>query len=186
MYKRQAVIRELFEETGILLARDSAGTWAPDAESFGSARQEVDAGELKWPAFLEEHGLEMACDALHYFAFWVTPVVLPKRWSTRFFLAALPPGQQAVHDGKELTDSRWLTARQALDEQQQGRLKLPHPTIRSLEQLVVHDSIGAMHKWADRLASEGVPRFTSVRREVDGSTVWLDPWDPDYPGDDGT
>lgn len=176
-----AVVRELFEETGILLARHGNGDWPPDSATFGEHRSQVDKGELPWSEFLDAHNLRIACDELHYFAFWVTPVTLPKRWSTRFFLAALPPGQEAVHDGTELTDSRWISARAALDEQRRGELKLPHPTIRTLEQLAPHESIEALFTWADQHAAHGVPRLTSVRVQIDGKTHWLDPGDPGYP-----
>ena len=103
-----AGIRELFEETGILLARDANGDWTTSDSAKSSERQAVDKGELAWPEFLRRRGLCMAGDALHYFSFWETPRIQPKRWQTRFFLAELPPGQSAQHDGREVTDSRWL------------------------------------------------------------------------------
>lgn len=176
-----AVVRELFEETGILLAKHDNGDWPNSSSTFSEFRAQVDRCELPWSEFLEAHNLRIACDKLHYFAFWVTPVTLPKRWSTRFFLAELPPRQEAIHDGKELTDSRWITAKAALAEQARGELNLPHPTIRTLEQLAPHNSIDALFSWADEHAAHGVPRFTSVRIEVDGKTHWLDPGDPGYP-----
>ena len=176
-----AVVRELFEETGILLAKGENGDWPENGSTLSEYRSLVDRWELPWSEFLDTHNLRIACDELHYFAFWVTPVTLPKRWSTRFFLAALPPGQEAIHDGRELTDSRWITAKAALAEQRRGELILPHPTIRTLEQLAPHNSIDALFAWADEHAAHGVPRFTSVRIEVDGKTQWLDPGDPGYP-----
>ena len=109
-----AAIRELFEETGILLVRDSAGDWICGGPELGALRRKVDQGVLPWSDFLREQGLRIALDALHYFAHWETPLNLPKRWSTRFFLAELPPGQDATHDGSEVTDSRWIPAAEAL------------------------------------------------------------------------
>jgi len=94
-----AAIRELFEETGILMARDSNGDWLNDDCEIQTFRDELNNGQLSWSALLRRHNLRAACDALHYFSFWVTPLALPKRWSARFFLAEAPPRQEACHDG---------------------------------------------------------------------------------------
>ena len=108
-----AAIRELFEEAGVLLARDANGEWA-DSESFATYRTTLHNGEASWVDFLARFDLSLACDALRYFAFWVTPREIQRRFSTRFFIASIPDGQAASHCGVELTDSRWLTANAAL------------------------------------------------------------------------
>ena len=108
-----AAVRELFEETGVLLARNHLGKWPEIDRQMQAQRDEINSGHLAWSDFLERHELCIPCDALHYFSFLTTPLVMPKRWAVRFFLAETPPGHNAVHDGNELTDSRWLTAAEA-------------------------------------------------------------------------
>lgn len=176
-----AAIRELFEETGILLARDADGNWPADVGAFAEQRIAVDRCELPWPEFLHSEGLCMAVDTLHYFAWWITPVNSPKRWTTRFFAAALPPGQDAEHDGKELTDSRWLTARDALALQRDGRLKLPQPTRRNLELMVGFGSVGALLDWAESRHRAGIDSICPVQVFVEGRELYPIPGDPHYP-----
>ena len=154
-----AAIRELFEETGILLARDRAGDWFQDCSDLNVLRKEVDLGELPWSEFLKRLELLMASDALHYFAHWETPLSLPKRWSTRFFLAESPPGQDATHDGSELTDLRWISASDALALQREGDMKLPIPTAKTLESLSEFDSVGDAIDWAQVRLTQGIERI---------------------------
>ena len=46
---------------------------------------------------------------------WITPTFAPRRFDTWFFLAAAPPEQVGAHDGKESTDSIWVSPREALE-----------------------------------------------------------------------
>lgn len=181
-----AVIRELFEETGILLARQVDGAWVTDRPDLQELRLRVNAGQLAWSRFLREQDLRMACDAVHYFAHWETPLDRPKRWSARFFIAEPPPGQDATHDGSELTDIRWLTAGEALSAGQDGGMKLPFPTIRTLQALAECNSVELMLEWAQSRAREGVIKMRPVEASYDGKKQFVVPGDPGYPeGGDG-
>ena len=121
----------------------------------------------------------MASDALHYFAHWKTPLNLPKRWSTRFFLAELPPGQDATHDGSELTDCRWIIAAEALKLGREGGMKLPIPTVRTLESLSKLNSLGEMLDWADDRMTRGIERILPDRVKSDGEMKYVIPGDSD-------
>jgi 8-oxo-dGTP pyrophosphatase MutT (NUDIX family) len=178
-----AAIRELFEETGILLAKDDQGNWPRDTAVYAEKRVSVDRGDLPWPEFLRDEGLCMAADALKYFAWWITPEVSPKRWTTRFFAAALPAGQLAEHDGTELTDSRWLTAKDALALQRAGNLKLPQPTRRNLNLLEDLDSVAALLEWAGAKHRSGITHICPVQVFVDGKELYPIPGDPHYPAE---
>lgn len=157
-----AAVRELFEETGVLLARGEAG-----ADVLDRCRWRLNAGELGWQDFLAEHELEIRCDVLHYFSHWITPDTLPRRYSTRFFAARLPAGQVACHDELELTDSRWLTASAALGAAERGDIELPFPTLRTLEAIVAHTSVDGLLAWADERARAGVEAIQPVMPKGD-------------------
>lgn len=176
-----AVIRELFEETGILLAKNNDGSWPDDVSAFGEQRAAVDRSELAWPEFLRNEGLCMAVDALHYFAWWITPVVSPTRWTTRFFVAAVPPGQTAEHDGKEVTDSRWLKPNEALELRLAGEIKMPQPTRRNLDLMANFDSVDALLEWAGSRHISGVTSICPVQVFVDGEELYPIPGDKHYP-----
>jgi 8-oxo-dGTP pyrophosphatase MutT (NUDIX family) len=151
-----AVVRELFEETGVLLARDSDGGWPSIDGQLQEFRSDINAGRLAWSRFLEQQGLRVTCDELHYFYFLTTPLVMPKRWAVRFFLAETPAGHNAVHDGSELTDSRWLTADEALSSRKDGDIKIPWPTRQILKLLNGHDSVASLQDLARSRSAAGV------------------------------
>ena len=77
------------------------------------------------------------------YAHWITPEGMPKRFDTWFFLAAAPPEQAGAHDGKESTDSIWVSPREALAGGESGRFKLPFPTTRNLIRLGKQGSVQA-------------------------------------------
>jgi 8-oxo-dGTP pyrophosphatase MutT (NUDIX family) len=181
-----AAIRELFEETGMLLARSGGGDWATDSPRLQELRGKVDQATLAWPKFLEAQKLHMACDALHYFAHWETPLNRPKRWSTRFFIAEAPSGQDASHDGSELTGFRWASAAEALSSARSGDMKLPFPTIRTLKMLAEFNSADSVLDWARKRTRDGVDKIRPVELLEDGVARFVIPGDPYYPeGGDG-
>lgn len=178
-----AAIRELFEESGVLLARHrGSGRFAGGAVGeLETARAQLNSGDLNWCDFLERYRLDLACESLHYLAYWITPRDRPKRFSTRFFLAVLPDGQHAMHDGRELTDSRWMTAAAAIAASEQGEVVLPPPTLATLKDVAHHTDLGELVEWAGRRAASGVPRILPAIVSSGGAERIVMPWHPDYP-----
>src|SRR5688572_21056182 len=64
---------------------------------------------------LEEVGLRVEPSQLVPFAHWVTPDIETKRYDTRFFLIAMPQGQEPQHDDYEMTELRWLSPSGAIE-----------------------------------------------------------------------
>ncbi len=146
-----AAVRELFEEVGVLLA----GTDLDEARR-STARARLNDGSLSWDEFVVDNDLTLDCPALRYFSFWITPVELPKRYSTRFFLARLPAGQAASHCGGELTGSCWMSARDVLRARKAQTMIVHYPTRKTLERLAEFDSTDVLLDWAGRCAEQGV------------------------------
>lgn len=183
-----AALRELFEETGVLLARDADGVVTEAAVAgleLEAAREALNDGRLRWSVLLRERGLTLACDALRYFAWWITPRTLPKRFSTRFFVAVLPEGQTAAHDRRELTGSRWATAQEALAAHASGELVLPPPTRATLADLAPLRTLENLLAWANRREASGVAPILPVIASEGGRQRILLPGDADYPADAG-
>ena len=132
------------------------------------ARQKLNSGALKWHNFLICNDILLRCEGLKYFSFWITPEALPKRYSTRFFLAAMPEGQDALHCGGELTESCWMTAGQALDAERCGELSMHFPTIKTLESLQAHQTVDALLSWAEACGESGVPCIFPTIGKRDG------------------
>src|ERR1700733_943219 len=142
---RIAAIRETFEESGILLARPLGSATLVDARRAAEIEAEHRAalceGKTSFPKVLTESGVALALDELVPYAHWITPEGMPKRFDTWFFLALAPPEQAGAHDGKESTDSIWVSAREALEGGESGRFKLPFPTTRNLIRLGKQPSV---------------------------------------------
>ncbi len=134
-----AGIRETFEETGILLARELSGRLLSCREEtpsrFAYYRRELQEGRISFRDMLEKENLRLALDRLVYFAHWITPEISPVRYDTRFFLAPAPPGQDARHDDLEATDHLWISPSQALERCREGKLAMLPPTVSNLMDL---------------------------------------------------
>lgn len=143
-----AAIRELFEEAGVLLA----DTELRPAE-IRDARDALNEGVLRWDQFVRDGGITLRCDSLHYFSHWITPDSLPKRYSTRFFVAELPAGQRADFDPRELTAAVWTTAADAIAR---SDVPLHFPTRSNMEPMVAQQSVAELIAWADDCAACGV------------------------------
>lgn len=152
-----AAIRELFEETGVLLAECKIAPGELDV-----MRKRLNAASLAWCDFVAAGELRLRCNELHYFSHWITPDVMAKRFSTRFFIARLPEGQVARHDDGELTDARWITPADALAAARRDELLIHFPTQKTLEQLAAHASIEAAVAWANERAANGVAAIQPV------------------------
>ena len=144
---RIAAIRETFEESGILLARPRGSKVLVDAKEAAaiaaSSRAALTEGRTTFLQVLTDNGMRLALDELVPYAHWITPEGMPKRFDTWFFLAAAPPEQVGAHDGRESTDSIWLSPREALAGGENGRFKLPFPTTRNLIKLGKQPNVAA-------------------------------------------
>lgn len=153
-----AALRELFEETGVLLARDREGNWVPDSmmdRRLERLRHGLMAESAVLMDVLEEADATLDAEGMVHLAHWVTPVVEPRRYDTHFFAAALPEGRTVRADPREMTDARWVTPAAALDAFGNGELPMVFPTVRTLEVLRDHES--AEHALAS-LGHRPVPR----------------------------
>jgi 8-oxo-dGTP pyrophosphatase MutT (NUDIX family) len=132
-----AAIREAFEEAGILLAYDGSGHFVSlngeGAERLRTQRFALDRGRADFVAFARSEGLRLATDRLLYFGHWITPVTVPRRYDTRFFLAVAPEDQEAQHDNHETIAHTWMRPQEALDLSAKELLNMRLPTIKTLE-----------------------------------------------------
>ncbi|HEV3328586.1 MAG TPA: hypothetical protein VGZ33_04260 [Acidimicrobiales bacterium] len=177
-----ACARELFEEAGLLLATKEGGEPLDTGDAALVARLvahrgEVNAGTRRFLDVLAEEHLVLDARALSYFAHWITPVGPPRRYDTRFFVAAAPAGQIPVHDDKELVANTWVSPTEALERHRRGDMQLILPTIKNLEAIERFGSSVALLDAARDAAS--VPTI-EPRIVADGNGVRIL-----LPGDDG-
>jgi 8-oxo-dGTP pyrophosphatase MutT (NUDIX family) len=119
---RVAAARELFEESGIWL-----GTTLHDEDS---KRRALLAGETTFAAIAREAPpLDLA--GLVWTSRWITPVGVPKRFDTYFFLARIGRDAVASAEHVEAVEVTWIAPAEAID-----RLQIIFPTQKNLEAIV--------------------------------------------------
>lgn len=141
---RIASIRESFEECGILLAREKGSrdfVSADRLKELDSWRDRFNNRDATMLAFAEAENLEFAVDALGFFAHWITPEMMKKRFDTYFYMARAPQDHIAAHDGSESVDSVWITAKQALAEAEAKKRTVIFPTRMNIEKFAKHESV---------------------------------------------
>ena len=132
---RIAGLREAFEESGVLLARDRAGVPWRAVEAAATLRARIAAGEMSFLEMVQALEVRVDLDALTVFAHWITPPFAPKRFDTWFFIATAPEDQFAVSDGYETVDAEWIEPQRALDLAKAGERKIVFPTQMNLRRV---------------------------------------------------
>ena len=165
---RAAAIRELFEEAGVLLAYRN-GEMLPIPEEqvahFDSYRQAFQQRQGSLEKMARAEGLMLATDRLGYFAHWITPEGMPKRFDTHFFVTTAPAEQQAAHDRLETSEGIWIAPAEALARFERDEFPLVFATIYQLRELAAFASVKAV---LDHCAIHRVPARIPVLVQEDG------------------
>jgi len=129
---RVAAIREIFEETGILIA---SGVERLSRDRLSALRRELIEDRLTFREILESEGLEIDPSHLIEAPRWVTPATMPRRYDTRFYAAWLPEGQDADVIPGELDEGEWLRPHEALQRWIDGECLIVTPIFAALQAL---------------------------------------------------
>ncbi len=130
----------------------------------------------------EETGVTVSTEQIVPISRWITPKtpsMMRKRFDARFFVAKMPDGQTAVHDGEEATDSGWFTAEGGLRAYYAGDITLAPPQIMTLAGLLPYQSVDEILK----MAVENTPGTVEphVFKHGDNQRVLAYPGDPTHP-----
>jgi 8-oxo-dGTP pyrophosphatase MutT (NUDIX family) len=174
---RTAAVRELFEEAGVLFAKQKLDRDSDTLELSGSdqIRARILGGMPATDA-LDLAGLEWSTEPLVPWSHWITPSIEKKRFSARFFVVELPAAQEPHFDATETVDQIWLTPQQALARA--AELQLPPPQVRTCWELAQHANLPAVLAAGRQRADEPhpiMPRLAPGERPC-----LLLPWDPEY------
>ena len=158
-----AAVRETFEESGVLLAGPAAEqVCTVDGPAWEADRAAVEAGTLSLAGLLARRGLRLRADLLRPWAQWITPEAEPRRYDTRFLVAALPPGQSTRNVTSEAEASAWVPPAGALAELEAGRRTMLPPTVVTLEEISAHRTVGEV------LAAAGHRAITPIMPRLVG------------------
>ncbi|MGH9937710.1 MAG: MBL fold metallo-hydrolase [Blastocatellia bacterium] len=129
---RVTAIREIFEETGVLIARGAENL---SAERRAAMRDELHSGRVSFKESLEREGLALDAGSLIEAPRWVTPATSPRRYNTRFFAAWLPSGQETEVIPGELETGEWLRPKEALRKWIDGDCVIVTPIFCAIQSL---------------------------------------------------
>jgi 8-oxo-dGTP pyrophosphatase MutT (NUDIX family) len=174
-----AAVRETFEEAGVLFAVRAGGGYAPCGEA--NERRLTEGLRHGWlRTRVETDGWKLALSDLRPWAHWITPVGMPRRFDTRFFVAALPEGQDGRPDARETTEGLWVSPGRALVRNMDGLTPLSPPTLVTLHALSAYATLGRLQEGL-RNREWGEPLFPRlVAMEKGRGSVLIEPWDPMY------
>ena len=140
--------REMFEETGVLLAR---GSETLTVGQRASLLDDLESERMSWSELITHYGLRLDADDFTFVGRWVTPPFAPRRFDTWFFLATCPAKQQPrVTGDSELESGEWISAREAYRKWERSEVLVPPPVLHALKTL------------AAGLTNDLVERFLSV------------------------
>lgn len=172
-----AAVREVFEETGMLLARDAEGrpvaASAPDiAPRLETHRRALVRGERSFTAMLtaEEWFADLA--PLAYLSHFVTPPASPIRFSARFFLCPVPPDQDPRLIAEEASEGFWVDPAEAHRRFRVREWPMAEPAEYGTQYLAQFETYEAV--W--RHHADGRPKFHGIIDRLDAARYYLFDW----------
>lgn len=165
---RIAAIREVWEETGILIGAKRSIPRRPGV-TFAFATDAL--------------GVTLTLGSLTPFGHWITPAVEPRRFDTRFFLARMPENQTAIADSTETLSTDWLSPVLGVELALSGQAPIIFPTMANLALLAESESVSAAIEAASArtlnviqpeitLLDDGRPRITIPSDSGYPITTW--------------
>ncbi|KAJ5590562.1 hypothetical protein N7450_004534 [Penicillium hetheringtonii] len=194
---RRAAIRELFEESGILLAKDKASgkMLVVDEATRENGRRLIHQNKITFIDWLKQQNVsaEPDIDQLIPFTHWITPIKNAKRYTTQMYLYFMPlpvnidrkllddlpiEGERdeiqipTSDGGVEVTEAQFLPAATWLQRAQKGEIILFPPQF-----LLLHLVSGFLDKETGSAVSNdemGKRRAALVDFVHSGSPPWTD------------
>ena len=163
-------VREVFEETGVLLAVDDSGRFPAEDAAWEDDRAAVAESSPALGEVLARRRLRIDPGVLPLWTHWVTPEVESKRYDVRFFVAAVPPGQHARDVSGEADQVLWASPGAALGDYSRGQLPMLPPTVATLADLAALPDVASV--LASAASREVRPLMPRPRLDDDGAIAW--------------
>ncbi|KAJ8735822.1 hypothetical protein PYW07_007442 [Mythimna separata] len=181
---RITAIRETFEELGLLICsrqkkEQRTGLWADivhdiDVKNWQS-RVAKDPGD--WITLCEEHQCYPDIWSLHLWSNWLTPLTIPKRFDTAFFVTALENKPKSIGSSSEVVSVEWLSPAEVL----QSDKKLQPPQLYELNRLACVKDIQELVKFAREKSGHGTDLIYPVFVKAKDGEFSVLPGDDLYP-----
>lgn len=167
---RTGAIRELFEEAGVLLARESSTPDQPllslDPDTRLAGRNDVHGGKLSLQEWLKKQSSTavLDTDSLIPFTHWITPTNVPKRFSTQMYVYFVPVTERRRHllataDQVETMAPEWKRCSDWIAEADAGKIILFPP-----QYILLHIIASFLDKPGDPAESRDIPEEERISR----------------------
>lgn len=162
-------VRELLEETGVLLACDGSGRPIDPSDpavaaAVTEARKALLAGATPFADILARAGWRADLRPLRYLSHFVTPRTSPIRFTARFFLCRVPAGQRPSLFTEETSEAFWIHPGEGWRRFMAGEMAMAEPGQFSLGYLAQFRSLEEL--WA---AQDGREKFCGI---IDRIEFW--------------
>lgn len=147
-------IRELFEETGILIARNEEGnSLEKKAKKLMKYQKKLQKKQKTMTEILTKENLYYYANNLKYFGRFITPEASPIRFDTQFFLCEFPHDQSINLFYDELTEGIWGSPSQFIKKFKKGQIKLIFPQYLTLKRLRKFKTIEEVYEHSKEVSS---------------------------------
>jgi len=166
-------VRELLEESGLLLACDAAGRpidarQPATLEALTRLRKDLMAGAGALPALLAREGWSADVRGLRYLSHFITPTSSPIRFTARFFLCRVPEDQAPALFTEETSEAFWIHPGEGYRRFIAGDMAMAEPAEYGLGYLAQFASLDEL--WAAH--ADGQQKFHGVGDRID--RAWAD------------
>jgi 8-oxo-dGTP pyrophosphatase MutT (NUDIX family) len=165
-------VRELLEETGLLVACDAGGRHLDVGGVAGAAavercRKALMAGEAPFTELLAREGWYCDLRSFRYISHFITPRTSPIRFSARFFLCPLPEGQAPRLFTEETSEGFWIPPGEGYRRCRAREMAMAEPAEYGLGYLAQFDSLDEV--WTAH--ADGRHKFHGI---IDRIEFWKD------------
>ncbi|HEY2996636.1 MAG TPA: hypothetical protein VGM22_27790 [Methylomirabilota bacterium] len=166
-------VRELLEESGLLLACDETGRpidarQPATLEALTRLRKDLMAGAGALPALLAREGWSADVRGLRYLSHFITPASSPIRFTARFFLCRVPEDQAPALFTEETSEAFWIHPGEGYRRFIAGDMAMAEPAEYGLGYLAQFNSLDEL--WAAH--ADGQQKFHGVGDRID--RAWAD------------
>jgi len=179
-------IRELFEEAGVLLTKNSDNADLAHPVSAPEWQDKVHNDPGKFQSLLTSLNCEPAIDSLEYIVTFTTPKMEKRRFDTRFFFSIVDDASINI-DGGETVEYKWITPIDALRENKNGTMAFLPPQFYVLSLLSKYSDVdGLIHHFKNVAPPTPIlPHSVGFENNVLSLCYPGDEEHPEYPGKAG-
>jgi len=175
---RIAAIRELFEETNVLLSPKDVFAGV-DEGTVKEWREKVQKDSSQFYDMCAHFEYKPQPQLLYNWSHWITPKVEKFRYDTHFYVATLPCIRTAKIDDAEVTQLDWISPLEALQYFKEGKISLPPPTWVTLNQVAKHTTMDRLVQYCQEKGE--VKPWLPVSIGGGEGLVLVLPGDKEYP-----